>query len=82
MLKFRIDVVGLSNGDKPSTQIKNGTTYYEVDTGDLYIYYGGEWYKQGDDSSEEEETPSEPVENNRKSNNIEDEEINPEDNHD
>lgn len=49
MMKFRIDIVGLSTEDKPTAGIQNGTTYYTVDTQELYIYYKGNWYKQGSD---------------------------------
>ena len=48
MMKFRIDIVGLSTEDKPTEGINNGTTYYTVDTQELYIYYKGQWYKQGE----------------------------------
>lgn len=42
---FRVDIIGLSSEEKPGNQA-NGTTFYEVDTTDLYIYYKGTWYKQ------------------------------------
>ena len=45
-MEFRLDIVGLSSEEKPAEDILNGTTYYEVDTGDLYIYYKGLWYNQ------------------------------------
>ena len=48
-MQFRLDIVGLSTEDKPTTGIEDGTTYYTVDTQELYIYYKGNWYKQGDD---------------------------------
>lgn len=43
--RFRVDLLGLSSEDKPESAT-NGTTYYEVDTTDLYIWYKGTWYKQ------------------------------------
>ena len=39
------NLVGLSTDDKPD-EIKNGSTFYEVDTSTLYIYYEGVWYEQ------------------------------------
>lgn len=46
MLKYRIDFCRLEAEDKPSGDILDGTTCYEVDTGKLFIYYKGEWYEQ------------------------------------
>lgn len=43
--RFRVDLLGLSSEDKPKSAV-DGTTFYEVDTTDLYIFYKGEWYKQ------------------------------------
>lgn len=45
-IKYRVDFVGLSTDEKPSEQLENGSTYYTVDTQELYIYYEGEWYLQ------------------------------------
>lgn len=45
-MKFRLDIVGLSTEEKPQTGIEDGTTYYTVDTQELYIYYKGTWYNQ------------------------------------
>ena len=45
------DFIGLSDEDKPTTNIGDGSTFYEVDTGKFYIYYKGEWYKQGEEQS-------------------------------
>lgn len=45
-MEFRLDIVGLSTEDKPTTGIEDGTTYYTVDTQELYIYYKGTWYNQ------------------------------------
>lgn len=41
----RNDFLGLSSEEKP-TQVVDGSTYYEVDTTNFYIYYKGTWYKQ------------------------------------
>ena len=43
--KFRKDYIGLSTESKPTSDV-DGSTYLEVDTSDLYIYYKGTWYKQ------------------------------------
>ena len=48
-MEFRLDIVGLSDESKPASGVEDGTTYYTVDTQELYIYYKGTWYKQGDD---------------------------------
>lgn len=48
MMKFRIDIVGLSTETKPVIGIQDGTTFYTVDTQELYIYYKEQWYKQGE----------------------------------
>lgn len=45
-MQFRLDIVGLSTEEKPTTGIEDGTTYYTVDTQELYIYYKGTWYNQ------------------------------------
>jgi hypothetical protein len=45
-MKFRLDIVGLSTEEKPTTGVEDGTTYYTVDTQELYIYYKGIWYNQ------------------------------------
>ena len=36
-LKYRLDFVRLSNEDKPNSDIRDGSTCYEVDTGKLFI---------------------------------------------
>lgn len=41
----KTDLIGLSTETKPSNQ-KDGTTFYEVDTGAFFIYYNGNWYEQ------------------------------------
>lgn len=45
-MNFRFDFLGLSTEDKPTTNLVNGTTFYEVDTMKFYIYYKGTWYLQ------------------------------------
>ena len=42
---YSANIIGLSTEEKPSDQL-DGTTFYEVDTMKLYIYYKGEWYLQ------------------------------------
>lgn len=44
--KTRMDYLGLSTDDKPTEEAVNGSTYYEVDTSEFYIYYEGTWYEQ------------------------------------
>ena len=41
----RKDLIGLSTEVKP-TDMADGTTFYEVDTGAFFIYYDGQWYEQ------------------------------------
>ncbi len=56
--QHKTDYIGLSTEDKPIENVVNGTTLYEVDTGNFYIYYKGTWYLQGEEqtaSSNEEE---------------------------
>lgn len=40
--KFLVDLVGLSTDDKPTTlnggAIENGSSFIEIDGGDLYLY--------------------------------------------
>ena len=56
---FRFDLIGLHDETKPDgtmedgTPIQDGTTYYVVDTMDLYVWYKGEWYLQAPSDSEE-----------------------------
>ena len=60
-INYRIDIVGLSTDTKPAAQVENGSTFYTVDTQELYVYYAGQWYLQApiETSSDNEETPSE-----------------------
>lgn len=49
MIKQRYDFVGLSTEIKPDNtneKVVNGSTFYEVDTSKLFIYYNGTWYEQ------------------------------------
>lgn len=49
---FRFDYLGLEAEGKPAaTSVADGSTFYEVDTGKLYLAYKGTWYLQ--DFSEE-----------------------------
>lgn len=45
-LKCRIDFVLLSSEEKPTEDLKDGSTAYEVDTCKLFIFYKGTWYEQ------------------------------------
>lgn len=58
-IKYRVDFVGLSTDEKPSEQLENGSTYYTVDTQELYIYYEGEWYLQAPIETSSDETQAE-----------------------
>ena len=42
----RKDMIGLSTESKPTNEV-DGTTFYEVDTSEFYIFYKGTWYLQG-----------------------------------
>lgn len=53
----RTDLIGLSTETKPENQ-KNGTTFYEVDTGAFFIYYKGTWYEQGVENTNKSENIS------------------------
>ena len=48
--EYRWDFMGLSTEDKPtkatSENVTDGSTYYEVDTSKLYVFYGSEWYEK------------------------------------
>lgn len=59
-MKFRLDIVGLSTEEKPTAGVEDGTTYYTVDTQELYIYYKGTWYNQEPQSTN---TKSKEIEN-------------------
>lgn len=40
------DYIGLSTETKETEGIIDGSTYYEVDTGTLFVFYKGQWYEQ------------------------------------
>ena len=44
--KTRFDFLGLSTESKPTDKAVNGSTFFEVDTSTLYIFYIDEWYEQ------------------------------------
>lgn len=55
-LNNRLDIVILSTESKPTENLKNGSTLYEVDTTKLYVWYNGSWYdKDGNAVVEETE---------------------------
>lgn len=45
-LNNRLDIVILSTEEKPTVNLKNGSTLYEVDTAKLYVWYKGSWYDE------------------------------------
>lgn len=40
-----VNYIGLSSEEKPLDNVKNGESFYEVDTKKCYIYYNGQWYE-------------------------------------
>lgn len=55
-LNNRLDIVILSTEEKPTVNLKNGSTLYEVDTAKLYVWYKGSWYdEEGTEVVEETE---------------------------
>lgn len=68
-INYRLDFVGLSTDTKPTAQVEDGSTFYTVDTQELYVYYKGDWYLQApiETTSDEEGQKETPVENNNKS---------------
>ena len=57
LFKNELDFVGLSTEEKPlNDYIKNGSTYYTVDTQELYVYYEGVWYNQTNPENNTEPT--------------------------
>lgn len=48
MLSFEWNFLGLSSETKPMAgeKVIDGSTFYECDTGNFYIFYDGTWYKQ------------------------------------
>lgn len=67
-MEFRLDIVGLSTEEKPIAGIEDGTTYYTVDTQELYIFYKGTWYNQEPETTN---TNSENSNNSNKRENLE-----------
>lgn len=65
--KFLVELRGLSDDEKPTTinggEILNGSSFIEIDTGDIYLYDGEntEWYNvtSSNENEESEETPAE-----------------------
>ena len=55
-LNNRLDIVILSTETKPTENLKNGSTLYEVDTAKLYVWYKGSWYDEGGNEVVEENT--------------------------
>lgn len=52
---FRFDYLGLKDESKPAaTSVADGSTFYEVDTGKLYLAYKGTWYDQDFSDTQEE----------------------------
>ena len=47
--KYYIEAAGLSTDTKPTVKIITGSTFMEVDTGDVYTYdeVGETWHKVG-----------------------------------
>lgn len=46
--KFRWDFLGLSTESKPTATNENvtdGSTYFEVDTSKMYVWYKNQWYE-------------------------------------
>lgn len=39
-----VNYIGESTEVKPTEGVKNGETFYEVDTRKSYIFYSGEWW--------------------------------------
>lgn len=59
---FRFDILGLAEEFargipevmEDGTPVQNGSTAYEVDTMNFYIFYKGTWYLQAEQESEGE----------------------------
>lgn len=46
--KYRWDFLGLSSETKPTSTNENvtdGSTYFEVDTSKMYVWYKNQWYE-------------------------------------
>lgn len=64
-LDNRLDIVILSTETKPTENLKNGSTLYEVDTAKLYIWYNGSWYDEEGNAVVEETENTETNDSNR-----------------
>ena len=54
IIMAHFDLVGLESESKP-TNVKDGSTFFEVDTSNLYVFYKGTWYLQGEQEEQAEE---------------------------
>lgn len=63
-LNNRLDIVILSTEEKPTVNLKNGSTLYEVDTAKLYVWYEGSWYDEEGNAVVEETENTENTETN------------------
>lgn len=63
-LNNRLDIVILSTESKPTENLKNGSTLYEVDTAKLYVWYNGSWYDEEGNAVVEETEETENTETN------------------
>ena len=61
-LNNRLDIVILSTETKPTENLKNGSTLYEVDTTKLYVWYNGSWYDEEGNAVVEETEETENTE--------------------
>lgn len=43
LIQAKYDLVGLSTESKP-TKVKDGSTFLEVNTSKLYVFYNNNWY--------------------------------------
>lgn len=57
--KHTIDFLGLSTEEKPTENIVDGSTFYAVDTVELYVYYKGTWYLQEKTEEDSEDNGTE-----------------------
>lgn len=64
-LNNRLDIVILSTETKPTENLKNGSTLYEVDTTKLYVWYNGSWYDEEGNAVVEETENTETNDSNR-----------------
>lgn len=74
-LNNRLDIVILSTESKPTENLKNGSTLYEVDTTKLYVWYNGSWYDEEGNEVVEETEETETNDSNRLVKSAETEEV-------